>query len=306
MIIIVNDDTYFSEREYGFSPQDEQEVTQLFWGGFIALINNDINNGSLAEAFPKICDDPDKPLPIGSDTNSVYLALKAEIPSANSFFERTLNAYVLPDTLSALDIVEFFYRHVSKPTQREHHSFYNHEHLRSFDKGGGQREYLENINRLFRRNNLAYELNANGKVERLGPLILRDTLTTDTFRTEDQELNRLLEDARMKIGDPDLTIRRDAIEKLWDAWERLKTLEPGTDKKQQIKALLTKAFPLEADLRARIDKEAQALTDLGNDFRIRHSETNKPIISDPESVDYLFYRLFALIQLLLRKTNRGG
>ncbi len=305
MIIIVKDDTYFSERELGLPSQNIDEIGQQFWEGFVALIINNINNGSLAEEFPKMCDDPDKPLPIGSNAELVYVTLKAVIPSAISSSERTLSQYVLPDTLSALDIVEFFYRHVSKPTQKEYHSFYNHNHLRSFDRDSGQREYLESVNLLFRRNNLAYELKANRKVERLGPIILRDILTSATFRTGDQELNRLLEDARIKIGDPDLNIRRDAVEKLWDAWERLKTLEPGSNKKQQINALLTRSIP-QADLRTTIEEEAQALTNLGNNFRIRHSETNKPIISDAESVDYLFYRLFALIQLLLKKTNRGG
>ena len=35
-------------------------------------------------------------------------------------------------------------------------------------------------------------------------------------------------------------------------------------------------------------------------------ETNKIIISEPEFLDYLFHRLFTLIQMLLRRTNRGG
>lgn len=301
MINTVNDDTYFSEREYGFSPQDEQEITQPFWGGFVALIINNLNNGSLAEVFPKNCDDQDKPLPIGSNTELVYLALKAEIPS----FEQPLNQYVLLDTLSALDIVEFFYRHVSKPTQREYHSFLKHDHLRSFDKDSGQREYLESVNRLFRRNNLAFELKANGKVERLGPIILRDVLANTTFQAEDQELNRLLEDARIKISDPDLSIRRDAVDKLWDAWERLKTLEKGNDTKKMINALLAKAIP-QTEFRERINIEANELTYIGNNCGIRHKDKNQQIIPDAESVDYVFYRLFALIHLLLRRINRTG
>ena len=37
-------------------------------------------------------------------------------------------------------------------------------------------------------------------------------------------------------------VSKEALEKLWDAWERLKTLEAG-DKKSSIKTLLDKAAP---------------------------------------------------------------
>jgi len=40
-----------------------------------------------------------------------------------------------------------------------------------------------------------------------------------------------------------LDVRRESLEKLWDAWERLKTVEPGGDKKAQAKALLDKSIP---------------------------------------------------------------
>jgi hypothetical protein len=295
----VNDDTYFSEQEPGLPSQDKDEIGQQFWGGFVALVKKSISNGSLAEEFPKYCFDG--PLTLACDEELLGLDLQAEIPS----IAWPLKEWELPDTLSALDLVQYFCRYISRPEQTNYHDYGSHYHLSSSNRDGGLQDYQVKVNRLFRRSNLAYELQPNCKIRRLGPPILRETLAGAVFRSEDLELNRLLEDARIKIGDPDLSIHREAVEKLWDAWERLKTLEPGTDKKQQINALLTKAIP-QVDLRARIDKEAQALTELGNNFMIRHSEIGKPIISDAESLDYLFYRLFALMHLLLRKTNRTG
>ncbi|MHC2994932.1 MAG: hypothetical protein IBV53_05470 [Candidatus Atribacteria bacterium] len=140
---------------------------------------------------------------------------------------------------------------------------------------------------------------------RLEPVVLREMLASAVFQSKDQELNRLLNLAREKFRDPDVNIRREAVEKLWDAWERLKTLEPGPDKKKQIEALLMRAIP-QSEFRERVNQEAIALTNIGNDFAIRHAETNKIIISESEFLDYLFHRLFALIQMLLRRTNRGG
>ena len=40
--------------------------------------------------------------------------------------------------------------------------------------------------------------------------------------------------------------------------------------------------------------------DIGNAFLIRHTETNETPIESEESIDYLFHRLFAMVQFLLR------
>lgn len=293
------EDSYFSERELGLPSRNKENIDQLFWGGFTALVQVRINDGSLAERFPLNCSD--EPILIGSDEASIKLAFQAEFPS----IKWPLNSSNLPDTLSVLDIVEFFYRDISKPTKKVYHPFFKHNHFLLFDQNAGKQQYLEDVNRLFRRNKLAFELKGDGKVVRLEPVVLRETLARAVFQSEDQELNRLLELAREKFRNPDVNIRREAIEKLWDVWERLKTLEPGTDKKKQIEALLMRAIP-QAEFRERVNQEAIALTNIGNDFGIRHTETNKIIISEPEFLDYLFHRLFTLIQMLLRRTNRGG
>ena len=94
-------------------------------------------------------------------------------------------------------------------------------------------------------------------------------------------------------------MRREALEKLWDAWERIKTMEPGANKKASTKALLDKAAT-EPEFRKLIENEAQSLTVVGNKFHIRHSETAQIEIQSEDQIDYLFHRLFALIWLVLR------
>lgn len=293
------EDSYFSERESGLPPRNIEKIDKIFWDGLVALIQSRIDDGSLAERFPLNC--PDAPIPIDSDKSAIESAFRSEFPS----MKWPLHLNFMPDTLSVLDTVEFFYRYISKPIRKDYHPFFKHYHIISFDQDAGRQEYyLNDFNRLFRRNSLAYELLEGGQVVRLEPVVLRETLASAIFRTEDQELNRLLELAREKFRSPDVDVRREAVEKLWDAWERLKTLEPGADKKKQIEALLLRAIP-QSEFRERINQEATALTNIGNDFAIRHTETNKIIISEYEFLDYLFHRLFALIQMLLRRTNRG-
>lgn len=109
--------------------------------------------------------------------------------------------------------------------------------------------------------------------------------------------DELMREAVTQYQDPNPAARQRAAEKLWDAWERLKTLD-DPDKKRGSATMLDCAAQ-EPALRANLEAEANTLTKLGNDFQIRHFETSKTEIADPAQLDYLFHRLFALIQLVL-------
>ncbi|MCJ7507794.1 MAG: hypothetical protein MUO85_03560, partial [candidate division Zixibacteria bacterium] len=204
-----------------------------------------------------------------------------------------------PSTYTILDLIEFCYRNVAKPSQLDWHSYYRHHHL-TFDQKNGQSEFRQNINRLFLRNGLAFEQKPDGHIERLGPPALRESLTNATFRTGDQILDKMLEDARSKFLSPKPDIRREALEKLWDAWERIKTLEDPNNKSLSITALLNKVSP-EPKFREALEREARELTAIGNQFQIRHSEASQTPLENLEHVDYLFHRLFAMIFMLLAK-----
>jgi hypothetical protein len=170
----------------------------------------------------------------------------------------------------------------------------------TFGREAGQDAYRSRLNRLLARNGVAYELHADGRVERIGPPILRETLRSTVFQTGDPTLDDLLEKARSKFVSRDFDTRREALEKLWDAWERLKTVEDPSDKKLSVAALLDKACP-EPTLRAILETDAKELTNVGNRLQIRHMEVGKVPVSDSAHIDYLFHRLFSLIFLALRK-----
>ena len=90
----------------------------------------------------------------------------------------------------------------------------------------------------------------------------------------DNILDELLEASRNKFLNRSLDVRRESLEKLWDAWERLKTIEPGKDKKASSEVVLDKTST-EPAFRELIETEAKELTEIGNQFMIRHTETNK-------------------------------
>ena len=74
----------------------------------------------------------------------------------------------------------------------------------------------------------------------LAPVVLAEALQSARFQTKDQTLNIILEDARIKFLYPDENVRKDSLERLWDAWERIKTVLKPSDKKESISKLLDK------------------------------------------------------------------
>jgi len=221
-----------------------------------------------------------------------WTALRAEVPGMPQDLHNEM-----PPSPVIMDFIEFCHIHVAYPIQGSYHSFFEHHHL-SFDQARGRASFREEVNRLLARNGLAFELRDNGHAIRLAPPILRESLMSAVFDTGDADLDAMLEAARSKFLSPDSGTRRESLEKLWDAWERIKTIEPGKDKKESIARMLTLASP-DKSLRSELDAEAQALTRIGNSFQIRHSETSQVKIAYDEHIDYLFHRLFAFINLVL-------
>ncbi len=274
-----------------------EEINEGTWDGIRALICARVKDGSFGASYPATCDDGHGL--IGCDESTFWKALRAEVPALRESSPLDLSGGP-PQTLDILDTIEFCWRCVGKPSHVDHHKFFSHYHLQ-FDIEVGRDEFRNDINRIFRRNGLAYDLTEEGHVERLVPAVLRETLSSVQFLTGDTELDRILKTAQRKFSDPDDATRHEALEALWDAWERLKTLGSGRDKKMQVTSLLDGAAGSSStQFRKVLEQEAKELTWIGNNLQIRHSEASQERLAQSEHVDYLFHRLFGLVQMILR------
>ena len=296
---------YFSEREHGESPRINREISPTVWDGISALIESRIHDGSFGKSFPEGCED--NPMwSYGVNEHSFTAAIKAEIPAlAGEARVWRFSEIDTPETTVILDVIEFCWEYVSKPERGGYHQFFGHYHL-NFDDRAGQAEFREKINRIFRRNGVAFTLTEGGRIERIVPETLSNELRPANFRTGDAELDELLESARQKFLAPSDDDHRDALEKLWDAWERLKTVDVDDKKLGSQKMLDEAAGSNQSKFRALLEREARSLTDAGNSLRIRHSETVQERLETSEHVDYMFHRMFALINLILKTTGRVG
>jgi len=292
--------TYFSERELGARPRTREEITEQAWKGIVSAIQTRIEDGSFGFSFPDTCNDEGRNTIIGTNARLMGSAITGEFP----YLEWPLNASVVPSLYDVLDLVEFCHQRVATVTSREWHGYLGHNHF-TYDPERGRAEFRALINRIFARSEIAFDLSEDGQIIRLAPIILRESLEAAIFATGDATLDGLLEAARHKFLSSHSSVRTEALEKLWDAWERLKTIEAPEDKKRSI-AILLDRVSTEPNFRRVLEDEANYLTGVGNTFMIRHTEVGKTPIASQEQVDYLFHRMFALIRLILRSTGRGG
>ena len=295
---------YFSDREYGPRPRTEQEISATAWGGLTAIINALVKSGAFGARFPEQCQDGQ--VICGCDSNALGAAVRAELPGLtwpletsrageDGFMSRS--EPWAPPTLLILDLLWFVWRNVSMPVPGAYHEYWRHHHF-SFDVATGRDQFREDVNRMFARNGLAYEMQSDGLIFRLLPAVLDDAMRT-RFQTGDRTLDVLLDESRTKFSSPDPAIRREALERLWDGWERLKSLA-DTDKKKSIEKIIRRAAEEDA-FRTLLDSEARTLTGIGNAHLIRHHEIGQTPVTDVDHIDYLYHRLFAMIELLIRK-----
>jgi hypothetical protein len=308
----VSESPFYSDRTGAPVPRVRQEISVTAWKGLVALLRRRIDDGSLARAFP-LRECPDGQAVTGTDEQLFLDSLEAHIPELTG---SPLDARQPQNTTNTLDIVDFVAHHIDQPTYREsHHWNGEHTHFSYDDRPAhppsdhtrtpGQMQFQHDIDLLFARNGIAFTLGDDLRVRRLGPPEARPLISDFRPNTADPALDSMLNDAMTRFLSRNPTDRRDAIEKLWDAFERLKTLEGGP-KKQAAITLIENATNGFESFRKPLETEFKTLTTIGNEFRIRHHEHDKADLPGEAGVDYLFIRLASAIAYVLRQTGRMG
>lgn len=130
----------------------------------------------------------------------------------------------------------------------------------------------------------------------------QDTLSFDLEKLEinDAAFFKLVEQSFRLYKEAKIDM---ATEKIWDAFERIKTYYQKFDKKESADKLLDAMSKNNAGFRSVLQDEFSALTKVGNEFRIRHHETNKKEICCDEHYDYLFTRCLSVLKLAATVLN---
>ncbi|MEC1424137.1 hypothetical protein [Bacillus subtilis] len=160
-------------------------------------------------------------------------------------------------------------------------------------------DFAADINTIFNLNSISLRLN-NGKIESL----VTSHITNSSLASIDEAgLKELLQEASRYYEKENLNI---AVEKLWDAFERLKTYySPTLDKKKSVNRITENMSGNNEVFKELFETEFHELTRIGNNFRIRHHETTKLDIEDNRHYDYFYKRCLSLITTAIQYLNNG-
>lgn len=161
--------------------------------------------------------------------------------------------------------------------------------------------FRERINSIFQQAHLCFSLTERGMIEQItAHEVLNNTIGQNIGAVKEVGLRDLLDQAIALHQRPDNAAHKDAMEKIWDALERLKTYYTSLDKKASASKIVNDMANSDSNFIELFSSEFKALTDIGNNYRIRHHETNKVDIADPRHYDYFFNRCLSLIALAIQ------
>ncbi len=280
---------YYSKRNKSYAIN----LSSDFWVAWLSIMRDFGNKSYLCEYFYTICSDGH---PYGYDMSCIQEKIYSELGKIEFVsFRPTL---LIQEQM--FDLIEFFYRFIGKPTDGWFHEYCQNYHPKSYNKQQGRYEYTVAVNNLFKKFNHPYMLK-KGEIKVVSSPILDTPLTDLELETDDRHLKKLIEDALSDFYDRSGTRKYTALLSIVNAYERLKTVE-NKDKKQSVLKVIKKLSPLDY-VRQHLDTDLCELTQIANDYCIRHHEMTKKPIDDSDMIDFLFYLYFNYVRLILKKYN---
>lgn len=206
------------------------------------------------------------------------------------------------DQYALLDLIEFFGKNIKDVREAWNNENYrNYKNIYIYDSSKVFNEFKNSINELFSEAGLLYELNDEKIIERLvDDDVLTPEIETSFESLTDKQLHDLLESAIDFYRTPNNSARQESLEKLWGALERLKTYYESLNKSESVQKIVKNMAHEDEDFYKMFDDEFKLLTKIGNNYNIRHHETNQKDLPDKNYYDYLFNRCLSLIALSVK------
>ena len=261
---------------------------------------------NLAERYPSMCQDGD--VIAGVDRNRLFNVLKLRIPG---LYRGRYSDSIVPsvpdssnddyDQFALFDYVEYIAQNMVTVLKGSWHGYWQHHHL-SFRHDDVDRTRFQNeINDVFQMSGLQYVLTTKGQIERITDADGFVQQVEDNARTiPEKGLADLITEAIALYHNARPETHHLATEKIWDAFERVKTIY-SSNKKESAERLTEVMANGNGAVKKLFDAEFISLKNVGNDYRIRHHEIGKIELTDSLWCDYLFVRCLALVDLAIRK-----
>ena len=265
---------------------------------------------NIAWKYPEQC--KDRRGCCGLDEKSFWTDLEYEVPDllrewgkgiipSDLHYPSDKTDFISYNQYALLDYIEFFAQNCRDVALGDYHSYFSHYHLICKTTDVIYSQFQKEINEIFEKTGLLYRLTDEKIIERIvenSPLT--PMIEEQIAQIKEAGTRQLLQEAIKLHTLPYPESARDAVEKIWDALERLKTYYTTLDKKASAGKIVNDMAGGEPHFSDLFNEEFIALTKIGNSYRIRHHETDKVDITDPRHYDYFFNRCLSLIALAIQ------
>lgn len=157
-----------------------------------------------------------------------------------------------------------------------------------------------------------FEMEVNSTIARYGyKLVSGKIQMMEHFQTSieiphfDTDLKFLVQQAQVFVNAKNSDELQLALEKIWDAFERVKTEYNDKDKKKSLIELEKKISRGSKEIVDFMNEEFAFLTKLGNEYQIRHFERNKKSFPSEEIKMYFYNRCASLVNLCICHLNNS-
>jgi hypothetical protein len=284
-------DLYFTQRKLHATNPPNPHLGADFWGAFLTYFERISRDNYFCKEFAGACQDG---LPIYRNDDLIAARLREEIGN----IKWPIDIDWPPTTEHIFNLLGFFYRYVAKLTKQEYHSYCDGLHPEEYDVPLGRYEYTVQINKMLQRFNHPYKLQ-KGIIKHLTSKILDSRVLSIELKSDDAHLLRLIERALDNFYDRSGDKKLDGLRNIVDAFERVKTLE-GSNKKTSVKRVIANLSSVD-EICSVFDDHLHKMTELANQYTIRHHESDKIVLDDEELIDFLFYGYYNLVRLILSK-----
>lgn len=242
---------------------------------------------------------------IALNERGLVAKIRIKIPT---LYMRGNNIFLCPasdeeyNQYALLDLIEYFAQNIQDISEHWNDNRYcNYKTIDCFNTKEVFVDFQREINEIFNEAGLLFELTDEQVIERIvenSPLATEIVNSIETIKEEG--VKALLKDAVSLYKTPSDTARQDSVEKIWDAFERLKTYYTKMNKKDSTEKIIKDMAHGNDKFIELFNNEFLKLRDIGNQYRIRHHETNQIDIIDSRYYDYLFNRCLSLIALAIQ------
>lgn len=197
-------------------------------------------------------------------------------------------------------LIEALFGLISEPVSESgyRHDFCGKTHYSEFDRRSGRYEYTKRVNGSLGKFARGVRIN-KGEVRHVGNImpVIADSVR-DSFRFNDEELDRLVASALTQYSSRDENNRISALSSLAQAIERAKTLL-NADKRKGAAELVSR---LESDrsLAEPLENYLKEVKKVNDKHGIRHAETGQKIVfpGREDLVDFWFASQYTLLRYL--------